>query len=105
MPDIGYRPKRGDFDHEYDEDVDKLLEDIEFQFYSDDNEEDLKFKYDIINLYNSRLDERIKRKNFVIERGILDEKKTYKYMNEKKKTQMEKDIFNALKIFARFNSH
>ena len=29
-------------------------------------------KYKILEIYNSRVDERIKRKKFVIERGLLD---------------------------------
>lgn len=33
---IGYMPKRGDFDHEYDADADTLLADLEF--FEDDTE-------------------------------------------------------------------
>lgn len=29
-------------------------------------------KYKLLEIYNARLDERIKRKKFVIERGLLD---------------------------------
>ena len=32
-------------------------------------------KYKILDIYNARLDERIKRKKFVIERDMLDLKK------------------------------
>ena len=70
---IGYMPKRGDFDHEYDMDADLLLADMEF--FDDDTESDIKLKNDVIELYNARLDERIRRKKFVIERGILDFKR------------------------------
>jgi transcriptional adapter 2-alpha len=66
-------PKRGDFEHEFDMDCDLLLADMEF--YDDDNENDIKLKNDVIELYNARLDERIRRKDFVIKRGILDFKK------------------------------
>jgi transcriptional adapter 2-alpha len=67
-------PKRGDFEHEYDMDADLLLADMEF--FDDDDESDVKLKYNVIELYNARLDERIRRKKFVIERGILDIKRT-----------------------------
>lgn len=92
-------PKRGDFDTEYDNEADMLLADMEFNI--DDTEEEIKLKSEVIELYNARLDERIRRKKFVIERGILDVKKIQK--NERKKTQEEKDIINAMKVFARFN--
>lgn len=56
----------------------------------------------MIQLYNARLDERIRRKKFVTERGLLDFKRTQKY--ERKKTNKEREIINAMKIFARFNT-
>jgi transcriptional adapter 2-alpha len=97
---VGYIPKRGDFDFECDPDAEYLLVDLEF--FSDDNEEDIKYKDEVINIYNWRLDERISRKKFVIERGFLDFKKSSKGA-EKKKTKEEREIVNAMKIFARFN--
>ena len=48
------------------------------------------------------MDERIRRKKFVIERGLLDIKRTQKY--ERKRTKEERDIINSMKIFARFNT-
>lgn len=93
-------PKRGDFEQEYDADADTLLADLEF--FDDDTQQDIKLKQDVIKLYNARLDERIRRKKFVIERGILDFKKLQK--QERKKTKEEREIINAMKIFARFNT-
>ena len=97
---IGYMPKRGDFDQEYDGDADTLLADLEY--FDDDTEQDIKLKNDVIDLYNARIDERIRRKKFVLERGILDFKKTQKL--ERKKTKEEREIINSMKIFARFNT-
>lgn len=59
-------------------------------------------KNDVIELYNARIDERIRRKKFVLERGLLDFKKTQK--QERKKTKEEREIINSMKIFARFNT-
>lgn len=67
-------PKRGDFENEFDADADHLLSDMEF--CEDDTDMDIKLKEEVIQLYNARLDERIRRKKFVIERGLLDIKKT-----------------------------
>lgn len=93
-------PKRGDFDQEYDNDADTLLADLEF--FDDDTTQETKLKEDVIQLYNARLDERIRRKKFVTERGLLDFKKIQK--EERKKTREEREILNAMKIFARFNT-
>lgn len=41
-------------------DADLLLADMEF--FDDDTDADIKLKNDVIELYNNRLDERIKRK-------------------------------------------
>ena len=93
-------PKRGDFDQEYDGDADTLLADLEY--FDDDTEQDEKLKNDVIELYNARIDERIRRKKFVLDRGLLDFKKTQKL--ERKKTKEEREIINSMKIFARFNT-
>jgi hypothetical protein len=37
---IGFLPRRGDFDHEYDEDADQLIDDLNFMYYSDEHEDD-----------------------------------------------------------------
>lgn len=81
-------------------DADLLLADMEF--YEDDTPENIELKYNVIELYNARLDERIRRKKFVIERGLLDLKKQQKF--ERKKSKEEREIINAMKIFARFNT-
>ena len=96
----GDLPKRGDFDQEYDMDAELLLADMEF--FDEDTEEQIQLKNSVIELYNARLDERIRRKKFVIERGLLDLKRTQKY--ERKRSKEEREIINSMKIFARFNN-
>ena len=81
-------------------DAELLLADMEF--FEDDNQENIDLKNSVIELYNARLDERIRRKKFVIERGLLDLKKVQKF--ERKKTKEEREIINSMKIFARFNT-
>ena len=53
-------------------DADLLLADMEL--FTDDSQEDTELKNNVIQLYNERLDERIRRKKFMIERGLLDSK-------------------------------
>ncbi len=45
------------------------------EFNDDDKESELKMKFKLLDIYNARLEERIKRKRFVIERGLLDLRK------------------------------
>jgi len=63
-------PKRGDFEHEYDNDAELILAEMEFN--EDDNEEIIEMKHKILEIYNARLDQRIRRKKMVIEHGLLD---------------------------------
>jgi len=81
-------------------DAELLLADMEF--FDEDTEEQIQLKNSVIELYNSRLDERIRRKKFVIERGLLDLKRTQKH--ERKRSKEEREIINSMKIFARFNT-
>lgn len=81
-------------------DAELLLADMEF--FEDDTPENIELKNSVIELYNARLDERIRRKKFVIERGLLDLKKVQKF--ERKKSKEEREIINQMKIFARFNT-
>lgn len=97
---LGYLPKRGDFEQEYDMDAELLLADMEF--FEDDTPENIELKNSVIELYNGRLDERIRRKKFVIDRGLLNLKQVQKF--ERKKSKEDREIINKMKIFARFNS-
>jgi len=42
------------------------------EFNDDDSEEEKKMKYRLIDIYNQKLTERIRRKEFVISRKLLD---------------------------------
>lgn len=108
---VGYMPLRGDFDYEYDNEAELFLAEMEFTgtiFYlqnwvlDDDKPEEIQTKMKILEIYNIRLDERIKRKKFVIERDMLDLKKQNTL--DRIRTKEEKEIYNLLKIFARFNT-
>lgn len=99
MPEvIGFLPLRGDFNIEYDNDAELLLADMEF--FEDDKKSEEDLKYEILKLYNSKLDERIRRKKFVIENGLLDVKKQQQI--ERKRPKEEREIYAQMKPFMRF---
>eukprot|EP00917_Polyrhabdina_sp_WS-2016_P005109 GHVP01011623.1.p1 GENE.GHVP01011623.1~~GHVP01011623.1.p1 ORF type:complete len:559 (+),score=130.14 GHVP01011623.1:75-1679(+) len=95
---VGHMPLRGDFDVEYDNDAELVLADMEFH----DNETPYEFelKLQIIEIFNSRLDERILRKRTILEKGLLDIKKIQQ--QEKKKSKEERDIVALLRPLSRF---
>ena len=113
---VGYLPKRGDFDIEYDNDAELMLADMEFKACSPDSslasspcvhvclcvqpddtkqERDLKFR--VLQIYNAKLDARAERKRFIVERGLLEQQ-------EKPRTKEERQIEESMRVFARFHS-
>ena len=93
-------PKRGEFEVEYDNDAELLLAEMEFN--DDDTAEEQAMKFKLLDIYNYKLNERAKRKEFVIKRNLLDIK--YQTNLEKNRTKDEKEIYNMMKVFARFNT-
>ena len=53
-------PKRGDFEVEYDNDAELLL--AEMEFTDEDTEDEKAMKFRLIDIYNEKLNERIRRK-------------------------------------------
>lgn len=92
---VGYKEKRGDFETEYENDSENILKDMEFR--EDDTKWERELKLKVVEIYNSKLDARLERKNFILERGLLHKK-------EKKRTKEEMEIVNTMKVFARFHS-
>lgn len=68
----GFMPLRQDFEVEYENDAELMLADMEF--LSDDHPSERELKLQVIRIYNQKLDERRKRRNFVIERNLVDVK-------------------------------
>jgi transcriptional adapter 2-alpha len=76
----GYMPLREDFDIEYNNDAELLLADMEFSSEGtskpiEEHPSEVQLKLDVIRIYNEKLDERDKRKRFVIDRGVVDIRK------------------------------
>jgi len=87
----GFMPLRGDFETEYENDAEFIIN--EMTFGPEDSKEEKELKLKILELYNRKLDERIRRKKFILERGLLDSKK--------RKPKEDKDIYDRVKVFAR----
>jgi transcriptional adapter 2-alpha len=92
---VGYLPHRGDFETEWENEAETVLADMEFRLDDAPAERELKLK--MLKNYNARLDQRDERKQFIVDRGLL-------FPREKKRTKEERDVFNSVKVFARFHS-
>uniref|UniRef100_A0A1D1XW14 Transcriptional adapter n=2 Tax=Anthurium amnicola TaxID=1678845 RepID=A0A1D1XW14_9ARAE len=93
----GYNPKRQEFDPEYDNDAELSLSEMEFK--ETDSETDRELKLRVLRIYNSRLDERKRRKDFILERNLL-----YPSTFEKGLSGEDREICERYKVFMRFHS-
>lgn len=96
----GYMPLREDFDVEHENDAETYLADMEF--LPDDHPGERELKLAVIKIYNAKLDEREKRKDFVQKRGLVDFKK--QQAAERRRTKEERELTARLRVFARFHS-
>jgi transcriptional adapter 2-alpha len=95
---LGCRPKRREFETEFLNDAEIEIGHLEFN--DNDNEEELKIKYDVLKDYNLRIKEREQRKNFVFDKGLLDLRRQNRI--ESKLSRDEYELLLFLKPFARF---
>ncbi|PON90270.1 Transcriptional adaptor [Trema orientale] len=93
----GYNPKRQEFDPEYDNDAEQLLADMEFKEADTEEERDLKLR--VLRIYTKRLDERKRRKDFILDRNLL-----YPNHFEKDLSPEERAICRHYDVFMRFHS-
>lgn len=96
----GYMPLRGDFDVEYDNEAELILADMEFA--DDDHPTERELKLKVIEIYNAKLDERERRKRFVIERGLLDYKRHQQ--SERRRPKDERELIAQMRPFARYQT-
>ncbi len=76
---------RGEFEVEWNNDAEWVIKDIIFN--DDDTPEELDIKYKMLEVYYSTLEERGRRRKFVIDKGLLDSKK------DRRRVKGEKDVF------------
>ncbi|XP_010486344.1 PREDICTED: transcriptional adapter ADA2a [Camelina sativa] len=93
----GYNLKREEFEIEHDNDAEQLLADMEFKDSDTDAEREQKLQ--VLHIYSKRLDERKRRKEFVLERNLL-----HPDQYEMGLSAEEKKIYKSCKVFARFHS-
>ncbi|KAA6368797.1 MAG: hypothetical protein EZS28_035675 [Streblomastix strix] len=93
-----YRDKRGELEIEWDQDAEKFISDM--VVLASDPPEQLENKINVLHAYNRTIDERIRRKIFLITYDLMDFVKNQK--EEASLCTFDKIVFNRLKPFARF---
>lgn len=96
----GYHAKRQEFEPEYDNEAEHPLADMEFK--DNDHETDRELKLRMLHIYISRLDERKRRKDFILERGLLNIKRQQAL--DRKRTKEERELYNRSRVFMRYHS-
>jgi hypothetical protein len=96
----GFMPRRGDFDVEWDNDAEQAVADMEF--LPGESEQDKQLKLQVLAIYNSKLDEREKRKKFVLNRKLYDYRQHQKALEQLPRD--ERDLVNRMRLFERFHT-
>ncbi|GLT25826.1 hypothetical protein SLA2020_182800 [Shorea laevis] len=97
MESSGYNPKRQEFDPEYDNDAEQLLAEMEFKDTDTPEEHELKLR--VLRIYSKRLDERKRRKDFILERNLLHPNPFYKDLSSE-----EIALCKTYDVYMRFHS-
>jgi hypothetical protein len=96
----GFMPRRGDFDVEWENDAEQAVADMEF--IAGESEEDKHLKLQVLAIYNSRLHERERRKEFVLSRKLWDYRKLHQA--HQKLPRDERDLVHRMRLFERFHT-
>ncbi|KAI8069770.1 uncharacterized protein B0P05DRAFT_550803 [Gilbertella persicaria] len=96
----GYMPRRFEFETEHENDAEQFVKDMVFN--DDDTPEEVDLKVMVLDIYNSRLDRRMERKNLIFERRWLDFKRMQ--ATERKRQKEEREIYNKTRVFCRLQT-
>jgi transcriptional adapter 2-alpha len=106
----GYMPGRLEFETEHANEAEEAVQLMQFDPGDGLNpktgelEPEMELKLTVMEIYNSRLTQRVERKKVMFEHNLLDYRENSK--NDKKRTKDERDILNKAKPFARMmNRH
>jgi len=98
---VGYMPPRQDMDVEWDNDAESIVSDLSFDDKKDQEQGLSELKIKMLEVYYWKLEERERRKRFILERGLLDLRK-----QQKKRTgpnaKEERELHQQFRLLARF---
>ncbi|KAI7838949.1 hypothetical protein COHA_007308 [Chlorella ohadii] len=91
----GYNIKRNEFEPEWDFEAETIISELA-DFKDDDPEEESRQKDRLIQIYNRRLDERERRRQFVLDRGLLNVKRQQAI--DKRRSAAERELHGSLRV-------
>lgn len=94
----GYHLKRNEFDPEYDHEAEHIIAELDFP--ENEDEETVAKKLRLIDIYNRRLDERDRRKEFVLTRGLVNVKRQQAL--DRRRAPSEREMVGRLRMLARY---
>lgn len=97
---MGFMPRRGDFDIEWENDAEQAIADMEFTQADTPQEKHLKLQ--VLDIYYQKQEEREKRKKFIMTRNLYDYRKFIE--DEEKIPADERDLVHRLRLFERFHT-
>jgi transcriptional adapter 2-alpha len=83
----GYMPRRQEYDVEFDNEAESLIGDMDI--LEKDTSADKELKLAVLRIYNEKIDEREKRKEFARERNLLDYAKLQEADNKRPRDELE----------------
>eukprot|EP00891_Asterochloris_glomerata_P008237 jgi/Astpho2/8237/fgenesh1_pg.00122_%23_16_t len=94
----GFHIKRAEFDPEYDNEAELLVAEMEFK--EDDSKEEMEEKMKLMDIYNARLTERERRRDFCIQRGLTNIKQ--QQLLDRRRTPAERLLVARLRALAQY---
>lgn len=94
----GYHIKRNEFDPEYDHEAEYVISELDFP--EDEPEEERAAKLRLIEIYNRRLDERARRYNFSLSRGLVNVKRQSAI--DRRRAPSERELLGRMRVVARY---
>lgn len=92
---LGYMKNRNEFETEYENDAELLIRDIVFE--DDDDAQDKELKQKVLELYNKKLDERVRLRKFILDNGLLDYKKIQQ--QDRRRPKEDRELYNNMRVF------
>jgi len=96
----GFMPLREEFETEHENDAESIISALGFQ--DDDTPEETELKLKMLEIYNWKLERRLERRHFILDRGLVN----YKHHQgiDKRRTKEERDLCVSHRPFARFQT-
>ena len=97
---VGFMPRRGEFDIEWENEAESALADMEF--LPSDSQQDKDLKVQVLEIYYQKQEERERRKKFILSRNLFDYRKQVK--KEGELPADERDLVHRMRLFERFHT-